>query len=331
MKMTPHGRNFKTVALDAYGVNPGDLSWTPLRELVDLDVYDRTSLQELPVRAGNADAVLVNRFHIGNRELDLMPGLRYIGAFATGYNYIDTAAAAARGITVTNIPAYSTMSVAQMTVALLLEICNHTFHYDSLTRRGEWSGQPGFDYQPYPSIELADKQIGIIGLGNIGYAVGRIAEAFGMKVAAYTSKSQESLPTGWTKMSLKELMSSSDVVSVHCPLTDETRGLVSSDMIDCMKPGSIFINTSRGAIADEKALAEALNSGRIAGAGVDVLSQEPPSKDFPLLHARNIFITPHIAWATKETRTRAISLVAANLKAFLEGKPINVVSHPRNQ
>lgn len=327
--MTPHNHDFRIVALDAYGVNPGDISWEPFSRMGRLDIYDHTEMQDLHSRAGDADAILVNRTRIGSRELDLMPCLKYIGTFSTGYNYIDIREASARGVTVTNIPAYSTMSVAQMTMALLLEICNHPAYYDTLSRSGHWSGQPGFDYQPHPLIELFGKQMGIIGLGNIGTAVGHMAEAFGMRIAAFTSKPQKDLPSDWMKMELEELMVSSDVISVHCPLNDTTRGLLSAAMIDRMKPEAIFLNTARGAIADETALAEALNSGRIAAAGVDVLSHEPPESGFPLLHARNIFITPHIAWATRETRNRAIDLAAENLKAFLNGTPVNVISPQR--
>ena len=212
-----------------------------------------------------------------------------------------------------------------MAFALLLEICQHPFCYDSLTRRGKWSGEPGFDYQPHPLVELDGKQMGIIGLGDIGSAVARMAEAFGMKVAVFTSKAQEDLPEGYVKMGLAELMATSDVVSVHCPLLPETRGLVSAAMIDRMRPSAVFINTARGPIVDESALAEALNSGRIAAAGVDVLSKEPPSADHPLLHARNCFITPHVAWASREARSRALCQAAANLEAFLDGNPVNRV------
>ncbi len=318
-------REFKIVALDAYGVNPGDLDWSPLRRLGRLDVYDATEPSSLVSRASDADAILVNRVRIGRNELERLPKLKYIGAFATGYNFIDVQAAAARGITVTNIPSYSTMSVAQMAFALLLEICQHPFCYDSLTRRGKWSGEPGFDYQPHPLVELDGKQMGIIGLGDIGSAVARMAEAFGMKVAVFTSKAQEDLPEGYVKMGLAELMATSDVVSVHCPLLPETRGLVSAAMIDRMRPSAVFINTARGPIVDESALAEALNSGRIAAAGVDVLSKEPPSADHPLLHARNCFITPHVAWASREARSRALCQAAANLEAFLDGNPVNRV------
>lgn len=314
----------RIVALDAYGVNPGDISWEPFKALGKFDVFDNTPRELLGSRAGQADAILVNRMRIGAKELDAMPRLRYIGAFATGYNFIDTTETARRGITVTNIPAYSTMSVAQATWALLLEVCNHTAFYDKLSHSGQWSGMPGFDYQPHPLIELDGKKIGIIGLGNIGHAVGRMADAFGMKVAAYTSRPQESLPAGWTKMDLPTLMKTSDVVSVHCPLTPQSRNLVNAEMIASMKPGAIFINTARGAIADENALADALNEGKIH-AGLDVLGHEPPEPGCRLLSARNCIVTPHVAWATRETRNRAITEAAANLKAYISGSPVNVV------
>ena len=316
----------KIVALDSYGVNPGDLDWKPIAKLGDFTAFDATEREQLAEHARGADAVLVNRLRIGPAELDAMPSLRYIGAFATGYNFIDVKAAAERGITVTNIPAYSTMSVAQATMALLLEVCNHPAHYDSLTRSGMWSGEPGFDYAVNPIVELDGKQMGIIGLGNIGMAVARMAAAFGMRIAAFTSKPQEALPPGFTRMELPELMESSDVVSIHCPLTDATRGLVSARMIALMKPSAILINTARGAITDEQALADALREGRIAGAGIDVPSKEPPADGNPLLSAPRCFITPHVAWASREARTRSIEGAAANLRAFIEGHPINKVN-----
>ncbi len=319
-------KNFKISALDSYGVNPGDLSWEPIRRLGELTVYDSTTPEELFDHAGDADAILVNRLHIGDPELDKLPRLAYIGAFATGYNYIDVKAAAKRGIVVTNIPSYSTMSVAQTTMALLLEICMHPAYYDSLTRKGKWSGQSGFDYTPHPLLELDGKQMGIIGLGDIGSAVARMAQSFGMRIAVFTSKKEDELPSGYIKLDLDELLRTSDVVSVHCPLTDSTRGLISAERIGLMKRSAIFLNTARGAIADEKALAEALKDKRLFGVGVDVLSTEPPSADFPLLNAPNCFITPHVAWATRETRARAIDKVASNLQAYLDGSPINVVS-----
>ncbi len=316
----------KIVALDSYGVNPGDLSWEPIKALGDFTAFDATSDAEFADHAHEADAVLVNRLRLDADRIDLIPSLKYIGTFSTGYNYIDTKAAAERGITVTNIPAYSTMSVAQATMALLLGVCNHPSYYDHLTRSGLWSGESGFDYAVNPITELDGKQIGIVGLGNIGMAVARMAVAFGMRIAAFTTKQQDALPNGITKMDLPQLMHTSDVVSIHCPLNDATKGLISAEMISLMKPSAILINTARGAITDEKALAHALEEGRIAGAGIDVLSKEPPSDGNPLLNAPRCFITPHVAWASREARTRAIEVAAANLHSFIDGKTQNKIN-----
>ena len=316
----------KIVILDGYALNPGDLSYDCLRQFGQLTVYDRTAPEELISRAIDADALLTNKVVLGEKEFAQLPRLRYIGVQATGYNVVDVEAARRHGITVTNIPAYSTASVAQMVMAHLLNITQRVDHYAEQNRAGRWATNPDFCYWDTPLIELADKQMGIIGFGRTGSAVAHLARAFGMKVAAYTSKPQEELPEGIIKMSLEELFRTSDVVSLHCPLTPTTHHLVNAERLALMKPTAILINTARGPIIDEQALADALNSERIYAAGIDVLCEEPPRQGSPLLSARNCFVTPHIAWATLEARTRLLKICEENLRAFVEGSPQNVVS-----
>ena len=315
----------KIVILDGYALNPGDLSYDCLRQFGKLTVYDRTAPEELISRAIDADALLTNKVVLGEKEFAQLPRLRYIGVQATGYNVVDVEAARRHGITVTNIPAYSTASVAQMVMAHLLNIAQRVDYYAEQNRAGRWATNPDFCYWDTPLIELADKQMGIIGFGRTGSAVAHLAQAFGMKVAAYTSKPQEELPEGILKMSLEELFRTSDVVSLHCPLTPTTHHLVNAERLALMKPTAILINTARGPIIDEQALADALNSERIYAAGIDVLTEEPPRQDSPLLSARNCFVTPHIAWATLEARTRLLKICEENLRAFVEGSPQNVV------
>ena len=314
------------VILDGYALNPGDLSYDCLRQFGTLTVYDRTLPEQLIERAIDADAVLTNKVPFGEREMAQLPRLRYIGVQATGYNIIDVGAARRYGITVTNIPAYSTDSVAQMVMAHLLNITQRVDHYAHETRMGRWSANPDFCYWDSPLIELAGKQMGIVGLGRTGMAVAHLAAAFGMEVAAYTSKSQEELPDGVRKMSVDQLFQTSDVVSLHCPLMPDTYHLVSSERLALMKPTAILINTARGPIVDEQALANALNERKLYAAGIDVLCEEPPRSGSPLLTARNCFVTPHIAWATLEARTRLLKICEENLRAFMAGKPQNVVS-----
>ena len=314
------------VILDGYALNPGDLSYDCLRQFGELTVYDRTAPEELIARAIDADALLTNKVVLGEKEFAQLPRLCYIGVQATGYNVVDVEAARRHGITVTNIPAYSTASVAQMVMAHLLNITQRVGYYSEQNRAGRWATSPDFCYWDTPLIELADKQMGIIGFGRTGSAVARIAQAFGMNVAAYTSKAQEELPEGILKMSLEELFRTSDVVSLHCPLTPTTHHLVNANRLALMKPTAILINTARGPIIDEQALADALNSERIYAAGIDVLTEEPPRQGSPLLSARNCFFTPHIAWATLEARTRLLKICEENLRAFVEGHPQNVVS-----
>lgn len=316
----------KITILDGYGMNPGDMSWAPLEELGDLTVYDRTAPEQVLERAAASEALLTNKTVLTAETLRALPRLRYVGVLATGYNVVDINAARELGIVVTNIPAYSTDSVVQMVFAHLLAITNRVEHYTDENRRGRWSTNPDFCYWDTPLHELSGKTFGIVGLGNIGMAVSRVARAFGMKVKAYTSKRIEELPDGVSKAGLDELFETSDVVSLHCPLTESTRHLVNADRLAQMKPSAILINTGRGPLVDEKALAEALNSGRIHAAGLDVLSSEPPAADNPLLTARNCFITPHLGWATKEARERLLRIAADNLRGFIAGDIRNNVA-----
>ena len=314
------------VILDGYALNPGDLSYDCLRQFGTLTIYDRTSPDELIARAIDADAVLTNKVVFGEREMAQLPRLRYIGVQATGYNIIDVEAARRHGITVTNIPAYSTDSVAQTVMAHLLNITQRIGHYAEENRAGRWSTNPDFCYWDTPLMELRGKLMGIVGLGRTGMAVARLAQAFGMHVAAYTSKPQDALPEGITKQSLDELFATSDVVSLHCPLTPDTHQLVDAERLALMKPTAILINTSRGPVVDEQALADALNGGVLYAAGIDVLCEEPPRSDSPLLHARNCFVTPHIAWAATEARQRLLSVAIDNVRQYLAGNVQNNVA-----
>ena len=314
------------VILDGYALNPGDLSYDVLTQFGTLTVYDRTTPEQVVERAKEADALLTNKVVLGEQEFAQLPRLRYVGVQATGYNVVDVVAARKHGITVTNIPAYSTASVAQMVMAHLLNIAQRVDYYAQQNRAGRWTDSCDFCYWDQPLIELAGKQMGVVGFGRTGSAVARLAKAFGMTVAAYTSKPQEELPEGVVRMSLDELFRSSDVVSLHCPLTADTHHLVNAERLALMKPTAILINTARGPIVDEQALADALNSGQLYAAGVDVLTEEPPRLGSPLLTARNCFVTPHIAWATREARTRLLQICEDNLRAFIQGTPQNVVS-----
>ena len=314
------------VVLDGYTLNPGDLSWDALNALGNCTIYDRTAAADVVERCKDADIVLTNKVLIREAEMAQLPRLRYIGVLATGYNVVDTAAAAARGIVVTNIPAYSTDSVAQMVFAHLLNIVNAVqLHTDSV-RRGEWSSCADFSYMLSAQTELAGKTLGLIGLGNIGRRVARIADAFGMRVVAKTSKRAEELPSYITPVTLDELLTESDVITLHCPLTPDTQHIINADTIARMKQGAILINTGRGPLIDEVAVAEALNSGKLRAAGFDVLAVEPAAQDNPLLTARNAFITPHIAWATAEARVRLMNIMLQNIEAFLAGNVINKVN-----
>lgn len=315
----------KIVVLDAYTLNPGERRWEELEELGEVVVHDRTAQLDVVRRAKDAEVVLTNKTILDGFILNLLPKLKYIGVLATGYNVVDLDVARQRGIVVTNIPAYSTQSVAQMAIAHLLNITQRVAHYAHEVHNGVWSAQPDFCCWNTPLIELAGKKIGIVGFGNTGQATAQIAEALGMEVWVYTSKPKKSLPKKYQKVTLNELFSACDVVSLHCPLTAENKEMVNSFRLSLMKQGAILINTSRGGLIDEKALEQALLSGKLLGAGLDVLSSEPVPNGNPLLKLKNCFITPHIAWATRESRMRLMNQAVENLKAWMEGRTINNV------
>lgn len=315
----------KIVILDGYSAQPGDLSWLGLEDLGTLTVYNRTAPELTVERAKDAEIVLTNKVIINKEVIAQLPLLKYVGVLATGYNVVDIEAARERGIIVTNVPAYSTESVAQMVFAHLLTVTNRTEHYALQNRNGRWSSNPDFCYWDTELTELAGKTFGIVGLGHIGMRVAQIALAFGMKVIALTSKQAESLPVGIAKVDLGTLFSSSDVLSLHCPLTENTRQFINADTIRQMKSTAVIINTGRGPLVDDQAVADALSSGRLFAFCADVLTTEPPSITNPLLKQSNAFITPHIAWATKEARSRLLHVAVENVRCFLEGKPQNVV------
>ena len=316
----------KTVILDGFTANPGDLSWEALENIGELVVYDRTKPEETVQRAKDADMVLTNKVCLRRQEIEQLTRLRYIGVLATGYNVVDLEAAREHGIVVTNVPAYSTESVAQMVFAHLLTVTNRTEHYAMQNRDGKWTASPDFSYSDTLLTELAGKTFGIVGLGNIGQRVAAIARAFGMKVVAFTSKSADALPKGIEKRTMDDLLRESDVVSLHCPLTPSTHQLMNSRTLGVMKSSAILINTGRGPLVNEQDVADALNNNRLRAYCADVMSEEPPKADNPLLKCENAFITPHIAWATNEARIRLIDVAIGNVKAFVEGKPINVVN-----
>lgn len=312
----------KICILDGYSLNPGDLDWSPVERLGDVTLFDRTPADKIVERAADADIVLTNKVPFSADTLRQLPRLRFICVLATGYNIIDTEAAARQGVVVANIPAYSTMSVAQMAFAHILNITNHVASYAREVADGKWTNCPDFCFWDSALTELAGKTMGIVGLGNTGMATARIAVAMGMKVVALTSKSADTLPEGITPAPLDDVLASADVVSLHCPLTPSTRHLINAASIAKMKPSAILINTGRGPLVDEQAVADALNGGRLAAFGADVLSQEPPRGDNPLLSARNCFLTPHIVWATLEARTRLMSTATENVRQFIAGEPV---------
>lgn len=315
----------KIVILDGYTANPGDLSWDGLRELGELEVYDRTAPEEMLRRAESAEVLLTNKVIIDAAAMAALPHLRYIGVLATGYNVVDIEEAHRRGIAVTNIPAYSTMSVAQMVMAHLLNITNQVALHTDAVRKGEWQKSPDFSFSKTPLIELDGLIFGIVGLGNTGTATARMAQAMGMQVMAVSSKPEEALrQMGIRKAKgYEQLFSEADVVSLHCPLTDKTRHLVNRERLALMKPTAILINTGRGPLLDEQAVADALVAGKIYAAGVDVLTKEPPLASCPLLSAPRCYITPHIAWASAAARHRLIDIATDNVAAFLQGKTKN--------
>jgi len=317
----------RIVVLDGYTLNPGDLSWDALAELGALTVHERTPAHAIVERSQAATAILTNKTPLDSDTLRQLPELRYIGVLATGYNVVDVEAARAQSITVTNIPAYGTHSVAQMIIAQLLTFCHRVAHHSEAVQAGRWSSSPDWCFWDFPQIELAGKMLGIIGLGRIGHQVGRIADALGMHVQAH-SLSKSSVPDipDFRWVDQETLLRTSDVISLNCPLTPETAGLINRETLRLMKPTAILLNASRGGLVVDQDLADALNAGQIAGAGLDVLSTEPPPPDNPLLHAKNVIITPHIAWATREARQRLMTMAVDNVRAFLNGKPQNVVS-----
>lgn len=316
----------KIVILDGYSVNPGDLSWEELEACGDLTVYDRTNTEDILKRTKNADAILTNKVVISSEIIDKLPNLKYIGVLATGYNVVDIEAAKKRGITVTNVPAYSTNSVVQMTFAHILNLTNRVAHYAHENRKGKWSASPDFCYWDTNLGEIAGKTLGVVGLGNIGYKVACIARDFGMDVFACTSKNSADLPDGIQKVTFNGLLGISDILTLHCPLTPQTKEMINKDTLSQMKRGALLINTGRGALVNDKDVAQALCEGQLGGYGADVMTQEPPKPGNPLLSAPNAYLTPHIAWATLEARKRLVSIASANVAAFVQGSPKNVVS-----
>ena len=316
----------KIVVLDGYTLNPGDLSWSALEQIGDLTVYDRTPADQIIARSKGADILFTNKTPLMEASLAELAGLKYIGILATGYNVVDIEAAAKRGITVTNVPGYSTPSVAQLTFALLLELCNHVQAHSDAVREGEWTKSVDFSFWKYPILELQGKTMGIIGFGQIGRKVAEIAYAFGLNVIGHSrtiDKQYAHTHFKWT--GLDALLQESDIVSLHCPLFPENEGMMNKHTLSKMKQTAFFLNTARGGLIVEEDLADALNNGGIAGAGLDVLSVEPPLTDNPLLTAKNCIMTPHIAWASKESRSRLMDIVVDNLRRFLDHDPINVV------
>ncbi|MHC6178812.1 D-2-hydroxyacid dehydrogenase [Clostridium sp. JNZ X4-2] len=322
----------KIVVLDGYTLNPGDISWSNVEKLGKLKVYDRTSYdsskEDLIIeRVGDAEAVFTNKTPITKNALEKMPNLKFIGVLATGFNVVDVDAAKEAGIVVTNIPTYGTDSVSQMAIALLLEICHHVGEHSNSVKCGDWTHNPDWCYWNYPLIELAGKTMGIIGYGRIGQRTGKIAQALGMKVLAYDKYKNQLLESETMKyVEFDELIAKSDVIALHCPLFDSTRGIINKNSISKMKDNVIIINNSRGPLIVEEDLAEALNSGKVKAAAVDVVSTEPVKIDNPLLKAKNCIITPHISWAPKEARERLMNIAVENLKQFLLGTPVNVVN-----
>lgn len=316
----------KIVILDGYTVTQNDLNWNALENIAEVEVYERTSPEEVVTRCKGAEMVLTNKVVLDAATLNMLPRLMYIGVLATGYNVVDLEAATRQSIVVTNIPAYSTNSVAQMVFSHILNIVSRVGHYAEENRKGKWSNSADFCYLDHNLFELAGKKIGIIGLGNTGKATAQIAIGFGMNVLAYTSKDAEDLPEGIRKVTMDELMEMSDIISLHCPLNDDTRHIINAENLSKMKHSAIVINTGRGPLVNDNDVAEALNNDVIAAYGADVVTTEPVSADNPLLTAKNCFLTPHIAWATHEARQRLINICVDNVKAFIDGEAINQVN-----
>lgn len=312
--------------LDGYAANPGDLSWQPLSEYGKLTIYERTSASELIERTKDSEILLTNKVLLMREQIDMLPKLQYIGVNATGYNVVDINYARQKGVIVTNIPAYSTESVAQMVFAHLFNVANRVEYYARQNRKGRWASNPDFCYWDTPLIELYGKTIGIIGLGNIGMRVAQIASALGMKVTAVTSKDSAYLPPHIQKVTIEELFAGSDIITLHCPLNAETKEMVNRTSLRQMRQGAIIINTGRGGLVNDQDIADALCEGRLSAYCADVLTDEPPSADNPLLHCDKAYLTPHIAWATREARSRLIDIAIDNVRAFCQGKPQNVVN-----
>ncbi|GEO11491.1 D-2-hydroxyacid dehydrogenase [Segetibacter aerophilus] len=318
----------KIVILDGYTLNPGDLSWDELKQLGDLTVYDRTPADKVVEHAAGAEIVFTNKTPVNEESINNLPNLKFIGVLATGYNIVNTDAAKAKDIVVANVPGYGTASVVQMTFSLLLELCLHVQQHSEAVRDGKWSRSADFCFWDYPLIELEGKTMGIIGFGRIGQKVGDVATAFGMNIIGNSRHwTGQTHRNNFRWAEIPQLLAQSDVVSIHCPLFPETKGLINSKSLQTMKPSAFLLNTSRGPIVIDEDLADALNNDVIAGAGIDVLSVEPPAKDNPLFTAKNCIITPHISWATKEARARLMKITVDNLAAFLNGKPVNVVNN----
>ncbi len=317
----------KIVVLDGYTLNPGDLSWDALNKLGEVTIHDRTPIDQIVERCKGAQIILTNKTPLDADTINQLPDLKYIGVLATGYNIIDTAVCKHKGIVVTNVPGYGTTAVAQFVFALLLELCLHVQKHSDAVMDGRWARSKDFCFWDYPLIELAGKTLGIIGFGTIGQKVADIAAAFDMKVLAFSrTQTDQSQRKNFKWVGLDELLSDADMVSIHCPLTPETQGLINTANLKKMKPSAFLVNTSRGPIVNDADLANALNNDVIAGAGIDVLSKEPPAADNPLFGAKNCIITPHIAWAAKEARARLMDTVVSNLQAFIDDAPVNVVN-----
>ena len=317
----------KIVVLDGYTLNPGDISWEGMEAFGEVTVYDRTKAEEVVERIGDAEVVYTNKTPITKETMDACPGMKFIGVLATGYNIVDVAAAKEKGIPVSNIPTYGTAAVSQFAIALLLELCHHIGEHSDAVKAGEWTSNPDWCFWKYPLVELAGKNMGIIGFGRIGQDTGKIAQALGMKVLAYDAFKRPELESDTCKyVDLDTLLAQSDVISLHCPLFPDTEGIINKDTIAKMKDGVMIINDSRGPLIVEQDLRDALDSGKVAGAALDVVSTEPIQMDNPLLGAKNVILTPHIAWAPKESRQRLMDMAVDNLKCYVDGKPQNVVN-----
>jgi glycerate dehydrogenase len=317
----------KIVVLDGYTLNPGDISWDELKRMGEVQIFERTPKDKVVERSKGADMVLTNKTPVAKEAINELPDLKYIGVLATGYNIVDTEAAKQNGIVVSNVPAYGTYSVAQLTFALLLELCHHVQQHSEAVMKGKWTQSPDFSFREFPLIELSGKTMGIIGFGDIGQKVADVATAFGMKVLAFSrTETDQSYRNNFQWVTKAQMFENADIISLHCPLASETEGIINKDTLRKMKASAFLLNTSRGGLVVDQDLADALNHNIIAGAGLDVLSTEPPPRDNPLFHAKNCIITPHIAWATKEARERLMEVTVKNITAFINKRPVNIVN-----